>query len=168
MKYDTMKQFQSLFDEAAENGNLGKYKVIKSADAGEDYLPAKGENSWVGLQRDYHYGIYNFYNDDVDYSIQLTDWRYQDDYYVMIFDNALQSTASVELKNEKGNILVWRYKPCKQDGRNTERKRIFVTEFADCVIDFVIPKSLDELEEFCEKLIQVAEIRKQADYLGDK
>ena len=36
MKYDTMKQFQSLFDEAAINGNLGKYKVIKSAYAGED------------------------------------------------------------------------------------------------------------------------------------
>lgn len=168
MKYDTMKQFQVLFDKAVEKVNLGKYRVIKSADSGEDYLPAKGENSWIGLQRDYHHGIYNFYNDEVDYSIQLTDWRYQDEYYVMVFDNYLKSTASVELKNEKGNMLVWRYQPCKRDGRNQERKKIFMTKFSDCVIDFYIPKTVDDLEDFCEKLIQVAEIRKKADYLGDK
>lgn len=167
MKYDTMKHFQVLFDKAVEKGSLGKYKVIKNAEAGEVYWPAKGENSWVGLQKDYHHGIYNFYNDEVDYSIQLTDWRYQDDYYVMVFDNSLQSTASVELKNEKGNVLVWRYKPCKQDGRNQERKKLFMSEFADCVVDFDIPKTVDELEIFCKKLIQVAEIRKKADFFGD-
>lgn len=166
MKYETMKNFQLLFDKAAATGILNIYTIRKSAEEGEDYIPAKRENGWLGNQRDYHHGIYNIYNDYVNYSIQLTDWRYQDDYYVMVFDNNQKSTATIELKDETRNILTWRYKPCKRDGRNIQRKEIFARQYPDCIVDFIIPKSINELGQFCEAIIKVANLRKTADSLG--
>ena len=167
MRYETMKRLERLLNKVVEQECFCDLRIIKCADAGEDYYPTRNENNWVGCKCDNHYGIYRLYNKEVDYSVQLTDWRGQNDYYIMVFDNFQKNNASLEIKNVNGRQFVWRYKPCKRDGKNASRKYIFAKKYPDGIVDFSIPEDLDGTIKLCNLLIEVAELRKRADELKE-
>ena len=167
MEYDVMKKFQKLFDEASKNGKIGELVIQKTANAGESYLTKKNENSWLKHQGDNHYGMYSLTDGNVKYGIQLTDWRGGNNFYVMVFDYAGKSDASLEINVMDKNLLVWKYIPRKQDKKNDLRKAIFSKYYPDCSVVFEVPNNIDELKIFCEKIMEVAAIKKKAASLMD-
>lgn len=165
MEYDVMMKFQKLFDEAAVNGKIGNLIIQKTANAGETYVSKKNENSWLKYKKDEHYGMYSLTDGKVKYGIQLTDWRWGNNFYVMVFDYAEKATASLEINKMKKGVLEWRYKAYKQDGQNDRRKAIFSKYYPDCVVEFAVPNNIEELQKFCEMIFDVVEIKKRASLL---
>lgn len=168
MRYEFMRKLEMLLNELVIAGVDNDFYVNKCADAGEYYYPKRNENNWLGNKRNDHYGIYRIYNENFDYGIQFTDWRGQDDFYIIVFDNSQKNTASLEIKDLKGFKLIWRYKPCKRDGLNKIRKEIFAKNYPDCVVDFDFPNGIDEVIRLCKEIIEVAEARKKADMLEEE
>lgn len=124
-----------------------------------------GLNSWLGLRGRFHLGLYRIKNNDVDYGVLLTNWRGEDEYYIILCDNNEQSSASLEIQKVKDNAFYWRYKPCKRDGQNELRKKLFSEVTGSCEVYFDIPDNVQEMEKLLLDMIKIAELRKRVHIL---
>jgi len=101
------------------------------------------------------------------YFIFLVDW-YSDNRYPIVVHvkgvkgvtGALFGSYTYEEKPELNpeEYLIWRYIPRKRDGKNPERKELF-EKYCDNPVDIKLPKKINDVEVFLNRLIEIIEIR---------
>lgn len=101
--------------------------------------------------------------------VAVIDWRQSDEWYVVLFPES-RSGPLAELhrvaSTPDGPALHWKYKPCKGDGRNSERTEYFSKHFRGCDVFIRIPQAVSEVEDFCDDLESLVSARSSADSLN--
>lgn len=160
MQYDLVRKIKDLMDELVENYDNKNLVIEKFFDEGETVYTDGGLNSWLGERDRFHLGLYRIKNDIVDYGVLLTNWRGEEEYYIILCDNREKSSASLEIQKVKDNALCWKYIPRKRDGQNDLRKKLFSEAEGSCEVYFDIPDNAQEMENLLNNMIKVAELRK--------
>lgn len=159
----------SLFETAASNGITGNFSIERLASPNiniRNVLLPHTLNSLLFIKGGNHYGIYRVYNEIFDYGILLTDWRDQNNYYVIVCNNKMTGNATLEINKTDNDNFTWKYKAMKQDGKNAQRKALFASQYSDCTVELAIPKNSAQLDTFVNSLITLAEFRIKVDNLS--
>ncbi len=167
MQYDLVRKIKDLMDELVENANNKNFCIEKLFDEKETVYTGNGINSWLGLRGRFHLGLYRIKNDIIDYGVLLTNWRGEEEYYIILCDNTEQSSASLEIRKVIDNSFYWQYKPSKRDGKNALRKKLFSEVEGSCEVYFDIPDNAQEMEKLLYGMIKVAELRKHVHNLNN-
>ena len=101
--------------------------------------------------------------------ITLIDWQKNGNIYVIIFPEKSENGPLIEIHNvieESGKkLLTWKYRPIKHDGKNIDRKKIFLANIPE-EIKIEIPDELHTTIKFLDKLFLITETRIKADELS--
>ena len=98
----------------------------------------------------------------------LIKWNEANGYYVVLFpEDKAGPIAEIHSlsSDEDGQYLHWSYRPSKRDGKNDERKAYFEKYFLSLDVVISLPKTVDEVSDFLDELISLAENRAKADEL---
>ncbi|WED23528.1 HNH endonuclease [Vibrio sp. JC009] len=140
-------------------------KTIEQLDA----EPLSGFHHWAD-GKEFQGGYLVSNNSGFNTWVLLIDWNGESDhgYYVVLFpENKAGPIAEIHESNYDSSepSLTWRYTPKKRDGRNDERKSYFEKHFLSLNVEIAIPQSVDQVSDFLNELVVLAENRVKADVL---
>ena len=96
------------------------------------------------------------------YYLFFVPW-YLDERYSLVLHAQGVKQALIGATDVRDQVLHWRYKPSKQDGRNEERRNKFIEEYLDIKAELRVPQVAAEVEEFLNELFKIARARMQAE-----
>jgi hypothetical protein len=89
-------------------------------------------------------------------------------FYVVLFpEDRAGPIAEIHeiVEDSSGRLLKWRYKPSKRDGQNEDRKAYFERYFLSLEVFISVPSTIEEVSDFLNELVSLAENRSKADVL---
>ncbi|GJH04504.1 HNH endonuclease [Paraburkholderia terrae] len=102
--------------------------------------------------------------------VLLIDWKWSETYYIVVFDEAKLGPVC-ELHKVGGDdaapTLEWTYRPSKRDGKNERRKQYFLATYGAETAALKLPKNADQIDDFIDDLIELADYRLKADALAE-
>ena len=96
------------------------------------------------------------------YYLFFVPW-YLDERYSFVLHAQGVKQALIGATDVRDQVLHWRYKPAKQDGRNEERRNKFIEEYLSIKAEIRVPKVAAEVEGFLNELFKIARARMQAE-----
>lgn len=99
----------------------------------------------------------------------LIDWKMNGTYYLVLFpENRIGPIYEMHRMQAASPdpTLEWTYIPKKRDGKNDQRRAYFLTTYGTRTATLVLPKALEEIDEFVDDLIELAVYRLKADTLA--
>lgn len=98
----------------------------------------------------------------------LIKWYDEKDFYIVLFPESKQKPiAEIHKVIGEGNelLLEWKYKPSKRDGKNKDRTKYFSKYFFSTEVYISLPESVDDISDFLNEFLSLAENREKADTL---
>jgi hypothetical protein len=156
--------------------SVGSYLSARSIDPACGYSitrfqndsPLTGYHHWADtmpLIAAYH--VERSEDDRLD--ILLIDWRRRGEWYITVC-SAENHNPLAELWREEDFLgskgLSWRYKPSKQDGRNSDRLEYFRRVVGDLTMHLTIPGPTDSDDRFLSDIFELVDTRTRADELN--
>jgi hypothetical protein len=142
MKRSELLPVFNLFSDVSKRGVVGSFSIKRSRGNRQGpFIPVGGTLGRFLVQRR-----------DVVLDLLFCDWGGRDDWYIC-------SYPKFEIRHFKDGYFSWTYSPNKQDGRNLERKTIFVNEFGSATLKFKIPLIPRDLPDFFEALGRLIAVR---------
>jgi hypothetical protein len=165
MKISKATSLIRLFQRAMDNSEF-TYELIE-LEILNDQLD--GFHDWADHKS--NLGTYEIKILDDSYYFLFIDWRNsEDNYYIVVYPKNRKGPLA-EIHKTKDIMdqthLEWSYKPMKQDGRNQERKELFVRKMSSLTLNFSIPTTVLELSKFIEDILLAVTCRISADNLQD-
>ena len=96
------------------------------------------------------------------YYLFFVPW-YLDERYSLVLHAHGFKEALIGAADIRDQVIHWRYKPAKQDGRNEERRNKFIEEYLSIKAEIHIPQRAAEVEGFLNELFKIARARIQAE-----
>ena len=96
------------------------------------------------------------------YYLFFVPW-YLDERYSLVLHAQGVKQALIGATDVRDQVLHWRYKPSKQDGRNEERRNKFIEEYLSIKAELCVPKVAAEVEGFLNEVFKIARARMQAE-----
>ena len=100
-------------------------------------------------------------SDKQKYYLFFVPW-YLDERYSLVLHALGFKEALIGANDVRDQVIHWRYKPTKQDGRNEERRHKFIEEYLSIKAELRVPQVASEVEEFLNELFKIARARMQA------
>ena len=96
------------------------------------------------------------------YYLFFVPW-YLDERYSLVLHAHGFKEALIGANDVRDQVIHWRYKPAKQDGRNGERRNKFIEEYLSLKAEIRVPQVAAEVEGFLNELFKIARARIQAE-----
>ncbi len=99
----------------------------------------------------------------------LIDWKKNDEWYCVIYpeDKAGPLAEIWEIEGDgSSKRLTWKYKPTKQDDRNSERRNIFEKLVGSTSVEIRLPREPALVQNFLDAVFRLVASRIQADSLS--
>ena len=101
-------------------------------------------------------------SDKQKYYLFFVPW-YLDERYSLVLHAHGFKEALIGANDVRDQVIHWRYKPAKQDGRNGERRNKFIEEYLSLKAEIRVPQVAAEVEGFLNELFKIARARIQAE-----
>ena len=102
----------------------------------------------------------------------IIDWnpKNAENYYCVIYPAPKPATTLAELHKavqiNAADCLCWNYSPVKRDGRNKQRKQVFLELHGSTRVEISLPAELADVDDFLSNLFHLVDCRQRADSLA--
>ena len=101
-------------------------------------------------------------SDNQKFYLFFVPWHLDERYSLVLHAKGFKE-ALIGATDVSKNVIHWRYKPTKQDGRNEERRKKFIEENLNIKAEICVPKVAEDVEGFLQELFRIARARIQAE-----
>jgi len=108
------------------------------------------------------FGTFLIHDTERSYWLSVINWNKPGSFHIVVFPEN-RSSPLLEIHNVSNKNFIWKYSPAKQDGKNTDRKDYFKSQYGSLEAKIKYPENIEQIENFLTDIFSITELRIKSD-----